>query len=180
MTIITVRMAKMLLKDNEIIPDDWLFFDESADVQTELSTEIANIIPLDIAKKHHDIFMAKKRKAILITPDDTATDLKPFIKSLDLIVISFPQFTDGRGYSHAHIIRNSLQWQGELRAMGNILPDQYPYMLQCGFSSFEIDGARHTAALYKQAQTNVTLKYQLRSNDSNGQYKTIMTARHLV
>jgi uncharacterized protein (DUF934 family) len=171
-------MAKMLLKDNEIIADDWLIFNDSADVQAELSAKIANIIPLDIAKKYHDIFMAKKRKAILIRPDDIATDLKPFIKSLDLIVISFPQFTDGRGYSHAHIIRNSLQWRGELRAVGNILPDQYPYMLQCGFTSFKIDGARHTAALYKQAQTNVSLKYQLRSNNANGQYKTIMAARH--
>ncbi len=39
---------------------------------------------------------------------------------LPVIAIDFPQFTDGRGYSHARLLRERYHYAGELRAIGDI------------------------------------------------------------
>ena len=37
-----------------------------------------------------------------------------------VIAIDFPQFTDGRGYSHARLLRERYRYAGELRAIGDV------------------------------------------------------------
>ena len=49
--------------------------------------------------------------------------------------MSFPSFRDGRGYSAAAILREG-GYTGELRAAGDVLVDQMPFMRRCGFDSF--------------------------------------------
>ena len=56
---------------------------------------------------------------------------------LALIAVRFPKFTDGRGYSIARVLRR-LGWQGELRAVGDVLRDQLFYMTRCGFDAFAL------------------------------------------
>lgn len=55
-----------------------------------------------------------------------------------LVVVRFPKYTDGRGYSVARLLRERHGFTGELRASGDVLRDQIPYMRRCGFDSFEI------------------------------------------
>jgi len=45
------------------------------------------------------------------------------------------EFRDGRGYSAARILREA-GYTGELRAAGDVLVDQIPFMRRCGFDSF--------------------------------------------
>ncbi|WP_300420252.1 DUF934 domain-containing protein, partial [uncultured Hyphomonas sp.] len=54
------------------------------------------------------------------------------------IRIAFPAFGDGRGYSSARILREA-GYEGELRAVGDVLVDQLAYMRRCGFDAFEPD-----------------------------------------
>jgi len=49
------------------------------------------------------------------------------------IVIEFPAFTDGRGFSHARRLRRA-GFDGELLAGGDVLPDQWPFLQRCGFT----------------------------------------------
>ena len=60
------------------------------------------------------------------------------IKALPLIAIQFPLFSDGRGYSTAHILRKQIGYKGELRAMGDVLRDQLFFMQRVGFNSFSM------------------------------------------
>jgi len=65
-----------------------------------------------------------------------------------VIAIDFPQFTDGRGYSHARLLRERYHYAGELRAIGDVARDQLYYLAQCGFDAFQIpDGRDASAAL---------------------------------
>jgi uncharacterized protein (DUF934 family) len=48
------------------------------------------------------------------------------------IVIHFPVFMDGRGFSHARKLRER-GFAGELVAGGDVLPDQWPFLKRCGF-----------------------------------------------
>jgi uncharacterized protein (DUF934 family) len=55
-----------------------------------------------------------------------------------LVAIEVAKFTDGRHYSLARLLRERHGFTGELRAVGDVLPDQLFYMLRCGYSSFEL------------------------------------------
>lgn len=52
------------------------------------------------------------------------------------LAVHFPQYGDGRGYSLAWLLREEYGWQGELRALGDVLIDTVHYLARCGFDSF--------------------------------------------
>ena len=69
--------------------------------------------------------------------DDIAADLARFA----LIALSFPKFSDGRAFSTARLLREKHGFAGELRAVGNVLSDQIPFMRRVGFDSLEVTHA---------------------------------------
>ena len=73
--------------------------------------------------------------AVRLEPGDDARDLLPHLGRLQLIEVNFPVFGDGRGYSAARILREA-GYQGELRAVGEVLVDQIAFMRRCGFDAF--------------------------------------------
>ncbi|PLK26378.1 DUF934 domain-containing protein [Novosphingobium sp. TH158] len=73
--------------------------------------------------------------AVRLEPGDDARDLLPYLDRIRLVEVNFPAYTDGRGYSAARILREA-GYQGELRAVGDVLVDQLAYMRRCGFDSF--------------------------------------------
>lgn len=88
--------------------------------------------------------------AVRIEAGDDARALLPHLSRVALVEVSFPSFRDGRGYSSARILREA-GYTGELRAAGDVLVDQLPFMRRCGFDSFApeapIDAATLEAAL---------------------------------
>ena len=76
--------------------------------------------------------------AVRIEPGDDARALLPFLDRLALVEINFPSFADGRGYSAARILRE-VGYEGEMRAVGDVLIDQLSHMRRCGFDSFAPD-----------------------------------------
>ncbi len=80
-------------------------------------------------------FAGSNATAVRIEPGDDARALLPHLDRLTLVEVTFPAFRDGRGYSSARILREA-GFTGELRAAGDVLVDQLPYMKRCGFSSF--------------------------------------------
>lgn len=64
-------------------------------------------------------------------------ELAPHLASLALVALVFPAFKDGRAYSQARILRERLKFRGELRATGQVLRDQFLFMLRAGFDTFE-------------------------------------------
>lgn len=77
-------------------------------------------------------------EGVWLGPDDEVTNLTPWFPDLPLIALDFPSFRDGRAYSQAYLLRTRLGWQGELRAIGDVLRDQLSHMRQCGFDSFAV------------------------------------------
>ena len=88
--------------------------------------------------------------AVRIEPGEDARALLPHLGRIKLVEVSFPNFTDGRGYSSARILREA-GYTGELRACGDVLVDQLGHLRRCGFDSFapaaELDAADAEAAL---------------------------------
>jgi uncharacterized protein (DUF934 family) len=80
--------------------------------------------------------------AVRIEPGDDARNLLPHLEQIRLVEVNFPAFGDGRGYSAARILREA-GYEGELRAVGDVLIDQLSNMRRCGFDSFEPDKPLH-------------------------------------
>jgi len=55
-----------------------------------------------------------------------------------IIAIKFSNFTDGRGFSTARLLRERYHYQGELRAFGHIIRDQLFMLQRCGFDAFAL------------------------------------------
>jgi uncharacterized protein (DUF934 family) len=97
--------------------------------------------------------------AVSLSNTDPVEDLAPHVARLRLIVLHFPKFSDGRAYSQARLLRGRLGYRGELRATGGVLQDQVPFMLRCGFDSFESEQAGFGEALAR-ARTLFSVVYQ--------------------
>ena len=65
-------------------------------------------------------------------------DLVPYLDRLAVVALVFPTFRDGRAYSQARLLRERHNYRGELRATGQVLRDQFLFMLRAGFDSFEV------------------------------------------
>ena len=74
--------------------------------------------------------------AVRVEPGDDARELIPHLERVALVEVNFPAFGDGRGYSSARILREA-GYDGELRAVGDVLVDQVAYMRRCGFDAFD-------------------------------------------
>ncbi len=78
------------------------------------------------------------RTGVWLAPAADTLTLAEKLDGLALIAIQFPKFTDGRGYSHAALLRKRLGWSGEIRAVGEVLRDQVFYMARVGFTAFAV------------------------------------------
>ena len=95
--------------------------------------------PVDHPAVTVDAFLDQSNAAaVRIEPGDDARELLPHLGRLSLVEVNFPAFGDGRGYSSARILREA-GYEGELRAVGDVLLDQLAYMRRCGFDAFEPD-----------------------------------------
>jgi uncharacterized protein (DUF934 family) len=103
-----------------------------------------------------DAFLAGQvdATAVRLEAGDDARALLPHLGQVALVEVSFPSFRDGRGYSSARLLREA-GYRGELRAAGDVLVDQVPFMRRCGFDSFApeapIDAATLSRALGRYA-----------------------------
>ena len=64
---------------------------------------------------------------------------KDEISKAAMIQINFETFKDGRPFTFAKMLRKKHNYRGELRAAGHILPDQFVFLIRCGFDSVEIN-----------------------------------------
>jgi uncharacterized protein (DUF934 family) len=65
-------------------------------------------------------------------------ELEAYLDRLAVVVLAFPNFKDGRGYSQARQLRERYRFAGELRAAGQILRDQFLFLVRAGFDALEV------------------------------------------
>src|ERR1700754_1770423 len=91
--------------------------------------------------------LAKRGKLGVIWPNNRdVDDLVPYLDRLAVIGLVFPTFRDGRAYSQARLLRERHLYRGELRATGQVLRDQFVFMLRAGFDAFEVKKASDAEA----------------------------------
>jgi uncharacterized protein (DUF934 family) len=97
---------------------------------------------------------------LLLEPAEPVGDLAADLPRFALIALDFPKFGDGRAFSTARLLHEKFGFAGELRAVGNVLSDQIPYMRRVGFDTFEVTHGPTRRALAEGRIPEVTLHYQ--------------------
>ncbi|NMD07355.1 MAG: DUF934 domain-containing protein [Phyllobacteriaceae bacterium] len=144
-----------LLKNNAFVTDDWVHLDDDAPVEDQAR------ITVSFARLQRDWDSLANFTGLLgarLPNTVREHDLTPYVPQLALIVLSFPAFSDGRAYSLARQLRLD-GFQQELRASGNILPDQLQFMRQIGIDSFEVT-ERFPLEAWQKASRQMSLAYQ--------------------
>jgi len=96
----------------------------------------------------------------VIWPNDRpVAELAPYLDWLALVALVFPNFRDGRAYSQARLLRERYRFRGELRATGQVLRDQFLFMLRAGFDAFEVTKDADAAA-FAEAVERYSVFYQ--------------------
>jgi uncharacterized protein (DUF934 family) len=130
--------AHLLTSDGDWVADRWHLLRETEGFDHGTPT----LLPLS-AFLHEDV---SELLGVWLAPNDDARALGERIARVPVIAIDFPKVADGRGYSHATLLRTRLGYTGELRAVGEILIDQLFMLRRVGFTSFALRPDQSIAA----------------------------------
>ena len=129
-----------LIKDGSLVDDQWVLVKEATDpgiLQVLPGRSI--IVPYRFWKFFpDDIADYTGEVTIWLDSHEKVSDIRDPLDSFPLIALNFPAFSDGRSYTNARELRENLGYQGELRAIGDVLRDQLYYMHRCGFNAFQL------------------------------------------
>ena len=161
-----------LIRDGRFAADDWLRPEPGA----ALPAGAKLILPFDRLKAG-GAALAEAGHALgaEITNDTDPDTLKDWFGRVELISVLFPKSADGRGFSIATRLRR-LGFDGELRATGHLIADQYALARSCGFDTVEISeaqAARQPEAHWLEAERAMSLAYQR----GYGRMRSILSAR---
>ncbi|QIB34890.1 DUF934 domain-containing protein [Ancylobacter pratisalsi] len=96
------------------------------------------LVGVDRFLKEAEALKSRQAPVGVIWPNDRPiAEIEPYLGQLSLIALVFPSFRDGRAYSQARLLRERLGWSGPLRAVGNVLRDQFLLMQRSGFDQIE-------------------------------------------
>jgi len=87
----------------------------------------------------------------VILPNDSDIEvLEQDLAKLDLVVLQFPKWTDGRAYSQARILRARYRFGGEVRATGDVVVDMMPLLARTGFDAVALRADQDRATAERQ------------------------------
>ncbi|RED30315.1 uncharacterized protein (DUF934 family) [Rhodopseudomonas thermotolerans] len=124
-----------LVKNGQITADEFVAVADDA----ELPAEGAVLISATRFLADPDSLAARNSPLGVIWPNNRdVAELKPWLDRLALIALVFPTYKDGRAHSQARRLREIFGYRGELRATGQVLRDQFTFLVRNGFDAFDV------------------------------------------
>ncbi len=124
-----------LVKGGKISDDPFVHISDGAEVPSAGDVLVSAARLLETP----EMWFARPGKVAVSWPNNRdIDDLLPHLDRLGGVALVFPTFRDGRAYSQARLLRERYLYRGELRATGQVLRDQFVFMLRAGFDAFEV------------------------------------------
>jgi phosphoadenosine phosphosulfate reductase len=135
-----LQMAKIIL-GGQVADDTWTVIRLSTE-ESAASVELPDadaIFPLPLWQaRKQEIISSYKRIGLWIDSNEAVESIADDLHYFAVIGVNFPKFADGRGFSTARLLRERYKYEGEIRAIGDVLHDQLFYMKRCGFDAFAV------------------------------------------
>jgi uncharacterized protein (DUF934 family) len=127
-------MPRRLLRDRQIVDDEWRYVAEAA-----ADTTSPLIVTFDQWQREPDTWIARGSPlGVVLSAAHKVEQVVPDLGRFTLIAAEFSGPSEGRGYTQARLLRERWDFKGELRATGYVRRDQLFFMARCGFNSFEL------------------------------------------
>jgi uncharacterized protein (DUF934 family) len=166
-----------LIKNGAVIADPYITVGEDAPLPEDRPV----IVPA--ARLFADGPELLKRNAAVgvVWPNNkNVAELAPFLDHLAVVALAFPNFKDGRAYSQARVLRERYGYRGELRATGQILRDQFVFLVRAGFDALDVAKSADIAA-FASALSRYSVFYQpAGAGDPASRLRAQKTAEPLV
>ncbi|UCV12707.1 DUF934 domain-containing protein [Dechloromonas denitrificans] len=160
-------MAQLIKDSAQVTVDTWTTL-ELAEGETPETVALPAgeiIFPFAVWQaRQAEIIATHERIGLLIQPDERIEDVSEALSHFALIAVNFPKFVDGRGYSTASLLRQRYNYQGELRAVGDVLHDQLFFMKRVGFDSYALKDGKNAIYALEAAFTPFSDAYQGSTN----------------
>ena len=128
----------IILNKDKPQKNEYIFWDESEKITSINKKKVILTKGLWIQKGQ----LLKKNKiisGIQLNSDESLDEITDDILYFSLVQFNFLSFKDGRPFSIAKTLRKKFNFKKEIRASGHILPDQYIFLIRCGFNTVEIE-----------------------------------------
>ena len=159
-----------LIKNGAFEDDKWVAVDDDSDLPADKPV----ILSLARWQAERETLVGRNAPVAVKLQSSEAPDaLQADLDRLAMIALDFPAFKDGRGYSYARILREHFGFEGEIRATGEVLRDQWLAMIRCGVNAF-IVADNVTLEAFNEAVNELSLVYQPTGDGR----KTVMQLRH--
>ncbi len=144
------------VKDGKIQNDPFVRLDDDAPIPAQG----AILIPAARLLADPDALLRRDAPVGVVLPNTQDVEaIVPYLNRLAAVALVFPIFRDGRAYSQARLLRERYGYRGELRATGQVLRDQFPFMLRAGFNAFEVKKPADAQA-FEATTEHYTVFYQ--------------------
>lgn len=153
-------MSDKIIKNGRVIEDARLVVSlAEGEVAADIAVPAGRVlVPLAVWQARREALLARARSGevgVWLAAGEDAAALADHLQDLQVIGLHFPKFTDGRSYSAATLLRKRYGYQGELRAIGEVLRDQFNYMTRCGFDALQPRADRYTDAQLEAAIASI-------------------------
>lgn len=127
-----------IIRDRRISRDHWLHVPEGERAKRGGAVTVA--LP-DWRRRKAELLRRGSPVGVRLCAADDLDEIVEHLHVIDLVAFEFATFTEGRGYSHARILRERHGYRGEIRALGDVSRDRLAFMERCGFNAFELRSA---------------------------------------
>ena len=152
-----------LIKHSTLTVDSWktLEIGEGETPETVALPTGDVIFPLAVWQaRKTEIISCHKRIGLLLKGDDRVEEIAGDLEYFIVIAIDFPKFVDGRGYSTASLLRQRYRYDGELRAVGDVLHDQLFFFKRVGFDAYALKDEKNAVYAIEKGFTPFSDAYQ--------------------
>lgn len=136
-------MPNNIIIDGAVTADQWHVVSSEA---TQIPAG-AVIVPVTYWLENKAELSQRDSIGIWLNSDESPELIADDLEKFAVIAINFPAFADGRGFSYARELRDTHQYKGELRAVGEFIRDQLFYLKRCGFNAFALENTNIEDAL---------------------------------
>lgn len=130
------------------------------------------IVPLGVWNAERAKLSARAGQVGVWLKSDELPEQIEALSELPLVAIDFPKFGDGRGYTSARLLRERHGYEGEVRAVGDVLRDQLFYMARCGFDAFALKPGKDIEGAL-EAFEDFSLSYQAAADDPRPLFRRV-------
>lgn len=144
-----------LIKNGAFVADSWTH----AGDEEELPAGPVIVSLARWQKEQNSLISRGQPLGIRLKSGEAPAQIAEHLAHFGVVALEFPVYRNGRAYSYARLLRERHGYKGEVRAVGNVLRDQFFYMVRCGFDALEV-ADNITPEIYRESIGTFSHSYQ--------------------